>query len=161
MILISIIILNIIRRDFSAQSCTSLYDTYTFLTYINYYSFKKSFFVLSAIFLSLSSSAFLYFKFLHFLMFLSLSKDIGSSTRDDKCLTLLMATYVRPRVASDFPISVHDLCKVNPWLLWIVNAHASLSGSCCLSCIEFPECTDIVTGTIGTKEGITDIEGPM
>lgn len=48
-----------------------------------------------------------------------------------------------------------------PWLLWIVSAHASLSGSCCLSCIEFPLCTNIVIGTIGTKEGVPDMEGPM
>jgi len=95
-------------------------------------------------------------------MFCSLSKVIGSNTRDDKSLTLLIATYVRPRVASDFPISIHDLCKVNPWLLWIVSAHASLSGSCCLSCIEFPLWTDIVTGTIGTKEGVLEEkEGPI
>ena len=46
----------------------------------------------------------------------------------------------------------HDfkIRKVNPWFLWIVNAHASLSGSCCLSFIEFSACTDIVTGDIGT-----------
>ena len=43
------------------------------------------------------------------------------------------------------------MCKVNPWLLWIVGAHASLSGNCCLSFIEFPASTDIVTGAIGTK----------
>ena len=49
-------------------------------------------------------------------------------------------------IKHDFKIS-----KVNPWFLWIVNAHASLSGSCCLSFIEFPACTDIVTGDIGTN----------
>ena len=49
-------------------------------------------------------------------------------------------------IKHDFKIS-----KVNPWFSWIVNAHASLSGSCCLSFIEFPACTDIVTGDIGTN----------
>ena len=43
------------------------------------------------------------------------------------------------------------LCRVNAGLLGIVSGHGSLSGSCCLSFIEFPACTDLVTGAIGTK----------
>ena len=70
-----------------------------------------------------------------FLILLSLSKVIGSSTTtsEDKFLTLLKPTYVMPNVCSDFPIFTHAFGKVNPWLLWIVRANASLSGSCSLS----------------------------
>ena len=70
-----------------------------------------------------------------FFILLSLSKVIGSSTTtsEDNFLTLLRPTYVMPNVCSDFPILTSAFGKVNPWLLWIVRANASLSGSCCLS----------------------------
>ena len=89
----------------------------------------------------------------NFCILLSLSKVIGS-TSEDNCLTLLKATYAMPNVCSDFPICTHAFGKVNPWLLWIVRAHASLSDSCCLSCAELPFCAETVTGAIATKEGI-------
>ena len=128
---------------------------------VNFYCWKKRL-VVSDFCFNLCSSSCLYFKLADLFILLSLSKVIGSTISEDNCLTLLKATYVMPSVCSDFPISTHAWGKVNPWLLWIVSAHASLSGSCCLSWTELPEYTEIVTGAIGTKEGILlDMEGPI
>ena len=98
----------------------------------------------------------------YFFILLSPSKVIGSTTSEDNFLTLLKPTYVMPNVCSDFPLFTHAFGKVNPWLLWIVRAHASLSGSCYLSWNESPFFAETVTGAIATKEGISwDIEGPI
>ena len=102
---------------------------------VNFYCWKKHL-VVSDFCFNLCSSSCLYFKLADLFILLSLSKVIGSTISEDNCLTLLKATYVMPSVCSDFPISTHAWGKVNPWLLWIVSAHASLSGSCCLSWTE-------------------------
>ena len=80
---------------------------------------------------SLLSSSSLYFKLVDFLRLLSLSKVIGSIIQDESVFTLLIATYEMPAVVS---VWLHAFGSVNPWLLCIVIAQASLRGNCCLSC---------------------------
>lgn len=92
----------------------------------------------------------------------SLCNVIGSTTRSSSFFTLLSATYVIPKLFSDSPRSTHAFFSVKPWLLWIVNAHASFSGTCCLS--HFPDrlWEFTVTGQTGTHLcTVEDSEGPQ
>ena len=71
-------------------------------------------------------------------------------------------TYVISKVRSVFPRFIYALGRVNPWLLCIVQAHASFSGIYCLSWTKLVDGAETVTETISTKLGISvDIDGPI
>ena len=74
-------------------------------------------------------------------------------TQDASDFTRLKATYETPAALSDLPISIHAFGSVNPWLLCIVRAQASLRSNCCLSWKPTSVCDVTVIGHIGIHSG--------
>ena len=70
---------------------------------------------------------------------------MSSKTQSDNRFTLLIATYAALGALSDFPISIHALGSMSPWLLCMIRAHAGLSGNCCFSIIPLSELAVTVT----------------
>ena len=67
-----------------------------------------------------------------------------------------------PEILSVFPKSIQAGGSVNPGLLCIVSAQASLRGNCCLSRKPPSPCEDTVIGHIGTQNGWFSLKaGPL
>lgn len=76
---------------------------------------------------------------------------MGLNNKPDIFFTRDIATNESPGEKSAFPRSMTALSSVNPWLLWIVIAHASRKGNCVHVKVLSPRSHRAVKGVMGIQ----------